>query len=396
MLKGVDRPTNRRRWMRLSMLAGGALVAGIGGAEWFHTRRGAADSNSLQGGKFAGTLEFEDEGRAPLDTLLGDELDGRLYADLSHLTPDRLVMSTEEFYVRTRASHLLDTKRPWSIHVTTAAGERRVTMAELEAQSQPQGLHLMECAGNTRAVRFGMISVAGWAGVPLVRFLDAMRFDPRVRILVSGFDEYAAKPVTPSVPGASWVFSRQDLEESGAFLAIRMNGQPLTRDHGAPVRLVLPGWYGCAGIKWVNEIVPVEEQAEATSQMREYAARTHQHGLPDRAIDYQPAIIDPAAMPIRIEKWMVQGTIRYNVIGIVWGGKTLATDLLIRFGPEEPYVPVTRVNAVPQNPWALWSHIWIPKYPGIYRIRLRLNDSEVRTRRLDTGFYTRQVRIDRV
>ena len=361
------------------MLAGGAAAA-LGGVELFRFRRGTD--------KLLGIVPFEGEGRSPLDTLLGDELDGRQFTDLSHLDRDRLITPTSLFYVRTRASHLLETSKSWSIRM----GAGRIAIEQLRAQAKPQGTHLMECAGNTRATSFGMISVAAWDGVPLAGMLDRMRFDKRARILVSGFDKYSAKPVTPSVPGASWIFSRRDIDDSGAFLATAMNGQPLTPDHGEPVRLVIPGWYGCACIKWVNEIAPVDDAANPTSQMQEYAARTNQRGLPALARDYQPAVIDPAAMPVRIEKWLVNGKVQYKVIGIVWGGPQLASDLLIRSGPEEPYVPVSGVLPV-RSSWGLWTYSWTPVHSGTYRIRLRLADASVRTRRLDEGFYVRQVRV---
>jgi hypothetical protein len=221
-----------------------------------------------------------------------------------------------------------------------------------------------------------------------------MHLASAARILVSGFDEYSSKPVTPSVPGASWIFSRAEIESSRAFLGTRMNGEPLTPDHGAPVRLIVPGWYGCACIKWVNEIGPVSDLAEPTSQMQEYATRTHQRGMPERASDYQPASIDPAAMPIRVEQWLVNGRIQFKVIGIVWGGSQLAQNLQIRFRPDEPYLPVSRIHPAANNPWGLWTHVWTPRQPGIYRIRLRLADPSIRTRRLDAGFYVRQVQIE--
>ena len=259
-------------------------------------------------------------------------------------------------------------------------------MDELEGQAQPQGVHLVECAGNTRAATSGMISVAGWHGVPPAPLLDRLGFDREARILVSGFDEYSAKPLTRSIPGASWIFSRLEIENSRALLAIAMNGKPLTPDDGAPVRLVLPGWYGCACIKWVNEISPVEHSAAATSQMREYATRTHQYGVPERAIDYQPATIDPAAMPVRVEKRMAAGKLHHGVVGIVWGGSQPVDKLLLRFGPDEPYVPVSHANPV-QGSWGLWTQNRTPKSPGTYRIRLRLPDPAIRTRRPDEGFY---------
>lgn len=386
----------RRTWIGTTLLAGGALAATVGGAEWLKRRNSDAAGDPLRGGEFAGALEFEDEGHAPLDTLVGDELDGRQYTDLTHLDRRHLVVPTDYFYVRTRASHLLKTSGSWSIHVASASASRHIAIDELNSHAEPQGLQLMECAGNNRAVHFGMIGVASWDGVPLAHLLDQTGFDQRARILVSGFDEYSASPRTPSVAGASWIFSHDDIYKSQAFLATSMNGQPLTRDHGAPVRLVLPGWYGCACIKWVNEIRAAADSVPATSQMQEYAARTHQHGMPLQASEYEPAVIDPAAMPIRVEKWLVNGAIKFRVIGIVWGGSRPAGHLLIRCRPDEPYVPVNAVEPAPQSPWALWSYIWTPQQPGIYRIRLRLADPSIRTRRLDTGFYVRQVQVDRV
>jgi hypothetical protein len=267
-------------------------------------------------------------------------------------------------------------------------------MDELVALAEPQGLHLMECAGNNRGARFGMISVASWHGVPLTRLLDRIQPDKSAWVLVSGFDEYSAKPILPSVPGASWIFSARDIEDSRAFLATRMNGKPLTYDHGGPVRLVVPGWYGCACIKWVNEIGRANESVAPTSQMQEYAARTHQRGLPARVSEYQPATIDPAAMPTRIEKWQTESGVEFKVIGIVWGGPRPTENLMIRFGLGESYKPVSRVQRVADSPWGLWTAVWAPSRPGAYRIGLRLADRSIRTRRLDAGFYDRQVRIN--
>jgi Oxidoreductase molybdopterin binding domain len=336
-----------------------------------------------------GIVPFENEGQAPLNTLLGDELDGRRFTDLTHIDRDHLVTPTAQFYVRTRASHLLNTGRPWSIRV----GTQQVPLDQLKAKAEPQGIHLMECAGNNRAARFGMISVAQWHGVPLSGVLDKGGIDKRARVLVSGFDEYSAKPTTPSIPGASWIFSREEIDGSAAFLAVAMNGEPLTPDHGAPVRLVLPGWYGCSCIKWVNEIVPVDKGVAVTSQMREYAARTHQKGMPARAAEYQPATIDPAAMPVRVEQWRIGGNVQYRVVGLVWGGSQPATKLMVRFNPDQPYLPVNHIGKA-NSSWGLWTYDWAPTRPGTYRIGLRLADPTIRTRRLDEGYYARQVRID--
>src|SRR5262249_22404801 len=140
------------------------------------------------------------------------------------------------------------------------------------------------------------------------------------RVRISGFDRYPVKSEF-SRPGASWIFTQEDIAAAGAFLATLMNSRPLTRDHGAPLRLVVPGWYGCCCIKWVNQIAFVADGSPATSQMREFASRTHQRRIPTLARDYQPAVIDPAAMPVRVEKWLVGGRVTYRVYGIIWGDR---------------------------------------------------------------------------
>ena len=117
------------------------------------------------------------------------------------------------------------------------------------------------------------------------------------RVLVSGFDRYSQSQPGASTPGASWIFTVAELEKAGALLATGMNGVPLGLDHGFPIRLMVPNWYGCACIKWVDAITLVDDDAPATSQMREFASRTHQDGVPALARDYKPATMDQAAMP---------------------------------------------------------------------------------------------------
>ncbi len=187
-----------------------------------------------------------------------------------------------------------------------------------------------------------------------------------------------------------------ELKFSHAFLATKMNGQPLSMDHGAPVRLVVPGWYGCTCIKWVNEISLLAEDAAATSQMQEYASRTMQPGVPLLAKDFQPAMIDAAAVPIRVEKWLVGGRVQFRVAGVQWGGTQPVRELEIQFNPEENYVPVTDLRFGAAGSWNFWSQVWTPNKPGQYMIRLRVKGPQIVTRRLDSGGYVRSVVITEI
>jgi hypothetical protein len=97
-------------------------------------------------------------------------------------------------------------------------------------------------------------------------------------------------------------------------------------------------------------------------------------------------------MPVRVEKWQVSGAIRYRVVGIQWGGAARTDQLDVRFG-DGPWEAICTMNAA-QGPWALWEHEWRPAAPGNYAITLRCPDPSVRTRRLDSGYYSREVAID--
>jgi DMSO/TMAO reductase YedYZ molybdopterin-dependent catalytic subunit len=390
---GKNRKIRRRDLLRGSLLGGGVLLAGFDKVRWPGTTEYPSTKLS-PAGKMVGVVEFTGEAPVPMDEAFGAELDGRLYTDLSRLTAENRVIPVEQFYIRTRASKLLDNTKPWVVHVSGLIEKPfAIPLQDLKKISSPMGLHLMECAGNVRNVHFGMISVANWTAVPISDVFERANPKPAAsRVLISGFDTYVAKSAS-SVPGASWVFTPDELKKAGAFLATEMNASPLTVDHGAPVRLVVPGWYGCTCIKWVNEISFVDDAAAATSQMQEYASRTMQNGVPQLAREYKPATIEQAAMPIRIEKWADDEKISYRVVGILWGGTAPVTKLQIRFNPEEDYVDVDNFQQTTNDPWSFWTHAWTPKQPGTYFIRLRVADPGVVARRLDAGYYMRSVEI---
>jgi DMSO/TMAO reductase YedYZ molybdopterin-dependent catalytic subunit len=387
---------SRRELLNALSIAGGAICVGLDRILSPAPSLGQT-RNSFAGGEMLEIVPFAREGSPPMDTAVGEELDGRLYSDLTSATPEEPVTAAGRFYIRTRASSLLSEENLQSILFRGFAGvPLNVGVGDLRAQARSMGTHLMECAGNTREGRFGLISVADWTGISLTEVLQRIPSIPNgARILVSGFDRYASQSAR-STPGASWIFSLDDIRATKAFLATGMDGQPLTRDHGAPVRLVVPGWYGCACIKWLNEICVVPDSTEVTSQMQEFAFRTMQRGSPKLAREYQAPAIDQSAMVTRVEKWRVGERIRYRVAGIMWGGTTPVKRLEIRFNPDEDYLSVDEFQQSANDPWSFWSHSWSPTATGPYLIRLRVAEPAMQTRRLDMGFYVREVAISEI
>ena len=403
-------PATRRDFLEL--LAGATIAPAL--APLLGGRARAASLKGREEGVIA-TLPFVGEGTFPLETTLGAGLGRRRALDLSTLSSVAPVVPQERFFIRTGCPDRLPAAASWRVRVHGLVdAPAEIAIEELERQAVPFGLHLLECAGNSRAAHFGLISAAEWTGVPIARVLERVRPGRRAtQVLVSGFDEHgAADPI--SVPGASWIFGLEQILESGAFLATRMNGAPLGLDHGHPLRLVVPGWYGCTAIKWVNEIALVDDEAPATDQMREYAGRTHQDAVgprdealvrtgrrpegPPRARDFRPAAIDPAAVPVRVEKIAAAGGgISYRIVGIRWGGgRTADPGLRIRVGSESRFVPVEETAGGSPGSWSFWSYTFRPKAPGRHRIDLVLRDPAVRTRRLDMRYYAREIEIETV
>ena len=384
----ADTRVTRRRFLAAS---------GAGAAVWLSPlAQLAARQPPLAGGRLIGTLALGDPLRPdnpPLNRLLGSGLDARLFTDLSALAADELTTPNDRFFVRTACPARADAARAWPLAVGGRVRRpQRFQPAALSSLVQPMGTHLLECAGNTNPNNYGLIGAARWDGVPLGALLDRAGAPDDAHVRVTGVDDES--PARTSTPGASWIFAREELERAGAYLATRMNGAPLPKHHGAPMRLVVPGWYACACIKWVTRIDVVAADVPPTSQMLEYAARTHQPRDARLARDFQPAAIDVAATPVRVEQWDVQERPVYRIVGIVWGGTTSANALQVRFRTGDTWTDVDdcppRATAAT---WGLWSHTWRPSEAGRYHIVLRVKDPAVRTRRLDVLSYIRIVDV---
>jgi DMSO/TMAO reductase YedYZ molybdopterin-dependent catalytic subunit len=346
-------------------------------------------------GTLLGLLPFVDQADAVVGVFEGAGLDGRLALDLGTLDTDSLITTNAEFFIRTAQPDGLDPAQPWSVAMGgLVESEVSLSLSALAALPQVSRVVLLECSGNGSSRAFGLISAAEWSGVLLSTVLEQVNALPEATaVLIAGFDEHS-QPSTHSTPGCSWVFRFDELVAAGAMLATHMNGAPLPADHGAPVRLIIPGWYGCCNPKWVNAIALVDDSEPATSQMIEFATRTHQTAAHELAVDYAPGIMQQAAMPVRIEKWMQDGEVVYKIVGIMWGGSELTEALGIRLNGGEA-MPVEICEPLTTNDtWTLWSYVWRPTESGEYEITMVIEDPTIPTVRLDSGFYARQVVIE--
>jgi DMSO/TMAO reductase YedYZ molybdopterin-dependent catalytic subunit len=335
------------------------------------------------------TVPFVEEGDFPLEQTIGAGLGRRRALDLAARFP--APPGPPDFFLRTGAPELRLPTHEWRVRVHGLVDSPvEVDIAELRAASVPQGPQLLECAGNSRAAHFGYMGVAGFGGVPVAQVLARAR--PKAgatHVLVSGLDH----PMTPeraSGGGVGWIFPRQLLQESGAFLATEMNGVPLAPDHGFPLRLVVPGWYGCVAIKWVNEIAYLAGDGPPTAHMQDFASLI-QPVSPRLVREFRPATIEAAAVATRVSKLTKRGSPAYRVSGIAWGGGQPIRALGIRFTPDAVFGRVDAIADGDGSTWRQWSHVFEPPRRGRYRIELSVWEPRLPAWRLDQGHYGREV-----
>ncbi|WFU47713.1 sulfite oxidase [Sinorhizobium terangae] len=151
----------------------------------------------------------------------------------------------------------------------------------------------LECAGNGRSLfdpavpgepwGLGAVSTAEWTGVPLIEVLERAGLRPGATELTfrgadGGLVDGHDAPIR---------FERglgfDQIRETGALLAYEMNGEPLSSPHGYPLRLIVPGWYAVASVKWLTEIVVSDKPCEAYHQTEKYWYEWVRNGNDERA-----------------------------------------------------------------------------------------------------------------
>jgi DMSO/TMAO reductase YedYZ molybdopterin-dependent catalytic subunit len=218
-----------------------------------------------------------------------------------------------------------------------------LTMKELETMKDTTEFVTLQCIGNP--LGGDSIGNALWDGVTLKKILD--RAQPKTGIVKAAF--FAEDGYSDSIPYA--------LAQSGdVFLAYKMNGESLPREHGYPLRAVVPGIYGMKNVKWLSKIELVNYN---------FKGYWEKQGWSDEAIiPLKSQILMPmSGKTIPLGNYMVGGVAfagRYGISRVqvsIDGGKTWA-DANVK-------APLSKWA------WSLWEYDWKPARPGQYAIRVR-------------------------
>jgi len=233
-----------------------------------------------------------------------------------------------------------------------------------------------ECSGNRRPLQ-GLSGNGRWTGLPLKTVLDSAGVKASAREFVFfGADhgeeeiEWRAQKFTLDQQfGRS--LSREKAMSGEPFLAYALNGDPLTRHQGSPLRLIVPGWYGVANVKWLSQIHIQEDQYLGKFQARWY--RT----LKGEVIDGQMKWTETAVTHMQPKSFIARVTrdgSKFKATGVVLndGTPVKSVEVKVDDGPWQPALMDPATNA--KYSWKLFNYTWNGAAPGEHTIVSRLTD----------------------
>ena len=229
---------------------------------------------------------------------------------------DGPITPAHRHYVR---SHFAFPSPPDHISIGGAVrSARSISLAELRALPARTAAVTLECAGNGRSFLqppapgeqwgLGAVSTARWTGVSLRSLLEPSGLSAAVtEILFRGADTG-----TPADAGRRIAFERSlPIERALAddvLVAYAMNGADLPPEHGAPARLIVPSWYGMASVKWLAEIVALEQPFRGFYQTDRYViGNTPLRAMKPRAVIVAPLRSVDAGRPTEVRGYAWSG-----------------------------------------------------------------------------------------
>jgi DMSO/TMAO reductase YedYZ molybdopterin-dependent catalytic subunit len=297
-----------------------------------------------------------------------------------------VVTPSERFYVRNHFHVPVLDASSWRLEVSGLV-ERRLSLGlgDMRNMRSTRLFVTLECAGNGRSLLgpptegeqwgLGAVSTAEWAGVPLVEVLQRAGVKSEARgLLFRGADRGCMTGRSGPVR-----FERsltlEAVRGSDALLAYAMNGDPLPPEHGHPLRLVVPGWYGVASVKWLTEIVAIDQPFGGPFQSEKYWYEWNRAGEvvrePVTLQRVRALITEPAPGQQRERGDLV-------VRGLAWSGVApiARVEVSVDGGPwRKAHLSGERHRYA----WQWWELSTRVDRPGKIRLRARATDLAGRT-----------------
>jgi len=257
-------------------------------------------------------------------------------------------------------------------------------LEELRARPRIEVVSTMECAGNGRAKLdprpisqpwlLEAVGTGRWAGVSLRLLLEeAGVADGAVEVLFTGLDR--------GIEGGEEQWFQRSLPLGVALsdevlLAYELNGAPLPPQHGFPLRLLVPGWYGMTNVKWLSSVTLIGEPFRGYQQARGYHVRLEEdeQGEPVQRI-LPRALLEPPGIPdfMTRERTVELGPVR--LAGRAWSGRAPVAGVEVSVDGGSTWAAAELEPAeLGRWAWRRFTFEWEPESPRAYLLCARARD----------------------
>ncbi|HUG64031.1 MAG TPA: sulfite oxidase [Gaiellaceae bacterium] len=264
--------------------------------------------------------------------------------------------------------------------------ERPLSLSLDELRSRPavEVAVTMECAGNGRAHvqphvfsqpwLLEAVGTARWRGVSVASLVEEVGVGAgAVEALFTGLDRGIDG-------GEEQVYERSltldEILRGDALLAYEVNGQPLPPQHGFPLRLVVPGWYGMTSVKWLSRITLQEEPFDGYQMRQAYRVRYQEDepGVPITTIAPRSLMIPPGIPEFRSRARLVPTGLT-EIVGRAWSGEAEIAGVDVSTDGGKTWAPAELGEAsLGRWAWRSWRFSWDAE-PGECELSCRARDA---------------------
>jgi sulfite oxidase len=298
-----------------------------------------------------------------------------------YLTPADL------FFVRSHWIPRMPDPKTWKLTIDgDVAKPLTLTLADLKKLPRAEATCVLQCSGNGRALhnptlpgvqwRYGAVGNARWGGVRVRTLLDAagVKSSAKHLHLFSSDDP----------PGKVPPFRRSiELGKAlaDAIVAFEMNGAPLPPQHGAPLRLVVPGW---AGDHWMKWLMRISAQAEPQTGFYMDTAYRWPNTVGAPGVAFKPEEMHPVTeLFVKSNITTVPSAARvgtqYDVRGFAFSGVPDVAKVELSDNDGATWSAATLDPRHDPYAWRLWSYRWTPKRAGAATLVARATDGKGNT-----------------
>jgi len=266
-------------------------------------------------------------------------------------------------------------EKDWKLELTGLVRQpMTLTLSQLKARAGQEVITTLECSGNHGFPWFlGGIGTARWAGTPLAPILEeAGVLEQGIEVVFYGSDsgEEQVREI-PMKQNFARSMSLEDAMNPNNLLAYEMNGVPLPPPNGFPLRLIAPGWYGIANVKWLKRIEVRDTRYMGRFMARDYVTiREEQHNGETVWTETSVGRALLKSVPAKVTRENGQ----YRIVGAAWGAPIERVEVRI---DNRPWMPATiERSQEAEFAWHFWSLEWEQPAAGEHAITSRAIDTQ--------------------